>query len=187
MKKISFINLTILSTIFLFLSCSNDDTPAYIHDHEGIHEVIIQRTNLDGTNPIEYEFVEGNIMGDVITLTNGNTYNFEIIALNAHEEDGDHNLIQETIEAVEEHFFLYSKSNDLAIDLERTDDATSTRNDGTKIGVKTRITANAVSSGNLQFELKHQPTEVDDQANNNFGSSIGGATDLLAVFPVVVE
>ncbi|MDG4946072.1 hypothetical protein NMK71_06570 [Weeksellaceae bacterium KMM 9713] len=196
--------LSILLITFLFTSCSNDDIPEHIHDHEGIHELVIERTDLNGENPVHYEFIAGNNLGETIYLTSGQTYNFEIIALNGqdnHEHDEDqeehddhedhegdeHNILHETLEAVEEHFFLYAKSNSLNIDFERTDDAESTRNDGTKIGVKTRITALANSTGNLQIELKHQPTEVNDQANNNFGSSVGGATDMMAVFPIVVE
>lgn len=204
MKSIQYNILSILLITILFTSCSNDDIPEHIHDHEGIHELVIERTDLNGENPVQYVFIAGNNLGETIFLTSGQTYNFEIIALNGqnnHEHDEDHeehddnenhegeehNILHETLEAVEEHFFLYAKSNSLSIELERTDAAESTRNDGTKIGVKTRITALANSTGNLQIELKHQPTEVNDQANNNFGSSVGGATDMMAVFPIVVE
>lgn len=204
MKSIQYNLFSLLLITILFTSCSNDDIPEHIHDHEGIHELVIERTDLNGDNPIQYEFIAGNQLGETIVMTPGQTYNFEIIALNAqgehgHEDHDDHghddhghdenvhNILHETLEAVEEHFFLYAKSNSLSIELERTDTAESTRNDGTKIGVKTRITALANSTGNLQIELKHQPTEVNDQANNNFGSSVGGATDMMAVFPIVVE
>lgn len=205
MKSIQYNLFSLLFITILFTSCSNDDIPEHIHDHEGIHELVIERTDLNGDNPIQYEFIAGNQLGETIVMTPGQTYNFEIIALNAqgehgHEDHDDHghdehhehdenvhNILHETLEAVEEHFFLYAKSNSLSIELERTDAAESTRNDGTKIGVKTRITALANSTGNLQIELKHQPTEVNDQANNNFGSSVGGATDMMAVFPIVVE
>lgn len=205
MKSIQYNLFSLLLITILFTSCSNDDIPEHIHDHEGIHELVIERTDLNGDNPIQYEFIAGNQLGETIVMTPGQTYNFEIIALNAqgehgHEDHDDHghdehhehdenvhNILHETLEAVEEHFFLYAKSNSLSIELERTDAAESTRNDGTKIGVKTRITALANSTGNLQIELKHQPTEVNDQANNNFGSSVGGATDMMAVFPIVVE
>ncbi len=204
MKSIQYNILRILLITILFTSCNNDDIPEHIHDHEGIHELVIERTDLNGENPVQYVFRAGNNLGETIVLTSGQTYNFEIIALNGqdnHEHDEDHeehndnedhegdehNILHETLEAVEEHFFLYAKSNSLSIELERTDAAESTRNDGTKIGVKTRITALANSTGNLQIELKHQPTEVNDQANNNFGSSVGGATDMMAVFPIVVE
>lgn len=204
MKSIQYNLFSLLLITFFFTSCSNDDIPEHIHDHEGIHELVIERTDLNGDNPIQYEFIAGNQLGETIVMPPGQTYNFEIIALNAqgehgHEDHDDHghddhghdenvhNILHETLEAVEEHFFLYAKSNSLSIELERTDAAESTRNDGTKIGVKTRITALANSTGNLQIELKHQPTEVNDQANNNFGSSVGGATDMMAVFPIVVE
>lgn len=204
MKSIQYNLFSLLLITILFTSCSNDDIPEHIHDHEGIHELVIERTDLNGDNPIQYEFIAGNQLGETIVMTPGQTYNFEIIALNAqgehgHEDHDDHghddhghdenvhNILHETLEAVEEHFFLYAKSNSLSIELERTDAPESTRNDGTKIGVKTRITALASSTGNLQIELKHQPTEVNDQANNNFGSSVGGATDMMAVFPIVVE
>lgn len=204
MKSIQYNLFSLLLITFFFTSCSNDDIPEHIHDHEGIHELVIERTDLNGDNPIQYEFIAGNQLGETIVMPPGQTYNFEIIALNAQGEHGHddhdnhghddhghdenvHNILHETLEAVEEHFFLYAKSNSLSIELERTDAAESTRNDGTKIGVKTRITALANSTGNLQIELKHQPTEVNDQANNNFGSSVGGATDMMAVFPIVVE
>ena len=202
MNSIQYNIFSILLITLLFSACSNDDIPEYIHDHAGIHELVIERTNMNGDNPVQYKFIAGNNLGETIILSNGQTYNFEIIALNAQDEHGheehddhgheeedehEHNILHETLEAVEEHFFLYAKSNSLSIELERTDTAESTRNDGTKIGVKTRITALANSTGNLQIELKHQSTEVDDQANNNFGSSVGGATDVMAVFPIVVE
>lgn len=189
MNKLSYLKLMIFAFVPLFIGCNSDDTiPEYIHDHEGIHEFIIQQTNLDGSHPVQYEFVEGNSVGETIRMTSGETYNFEIIALNAHEDDGhEHNILPEVLEAVEEHFFVYAKSQALNLSLVRTDEAISTQNDGTKIGVKTQITANAISSGNLEITLKHQATEVDDLAHQQFGTAIGGATDVLVNFPVEIN
>lgn len=174
--------------IFLFvISCSNDDIPAHIHDHDAIHELVLEQTDVNGENPVRYEFIHGNPSGDLIQLVSGQTYNFEIIELNVEHDDHHHNIINEVLEAIEEHFFLYSKSSSLDIEMLRMDNDDAIQNDGTQIGLKTRITANAVSQGNLQIELKHQSSEMNDQANDNFGSVIGGATDVLAIFPVIIE
>lgn len=187
MQNNIYIKFGFLSVFLFLISCSNDDIPAHIHDHDAIEELILQRTDLNGENPIQYAFVHGNPTGDIIYLENGQSYDFEVIALNVAHDDHHHNIVHEVLEALEEHFFLYSKSNSLKLDLVRMDDTASTQNDGTKIGLKIRITANEISSGNFQIALKHQANEVDDQANDNFGNAIGGATDVEAIFQVIIE
>lgn len=187
MKNIIYKQLGLLSTLLFLVSCSNDDIPAHIHDHDAIHELVLQKTDINGENPVEYSFIHGNEVGDIIHLEAGQTYDFEIIELNVAHDDHYHNIIDEVLEAVDEHFFLYAKSNTLNIDLTRMDDAASTQNDGTKIGLKIRIHAHDISTGNFQIALKHQAAEVDDQANDNFGSTIGGATDVEAIFQVIIE
>ena len=187
MKNFIINNFALLAILLFLMSCSNDDIPVHIHDHDAIHELVLMQTDVNGENPVRYEFIHGNPTGDLIQLVSGQTYNFEIVELNVEHDNHYHNIINEVLEAIEEHFFLYSKSSSLDIELVRMDNEDAIQNDGTHIGLKTRITANTVSQGNLQIELKHQSSEINDQSNDNFGSVIGGATDVLAIFPVIIE
>ena len=170
-----------------FSCSSDDDNPVPIHDHEGIEELVIQQTASDGSTQ-SYTFVAGNENGETIEMTAGETYDFEIIELNAHEENGEeHNILSDVVDAIDEHFFLYEKTIDADFSLTRTDDATTTNADGVKIGITVEVAANTASSGLLTISLKHQSTTVSDSANNGFGSANGGATDVLARFPVTIN
>lgn len=189
MKKVQLLTFAFLTGAFTLSSCSNDDDPEHIHDHEGIEEVVITRTNADGSNPVEYVFELGHSAGMQISMDANTVYHFEITELNTHESDGhEQNLITEMTEAKDEHFFVFQKSNTLDfVSFIRTDGAETTRTDGNKLGVKFEITTGNASSGNFQIELKHQATSVDADANNGYGSAVGGATDMLAAYPVTVQ
>ncbi|MXV37840.1 hypothetical protein GO491_03975 [Flavobacteriaceae bacterium Ap0902] len=189
MKKTKILS-AVCATAILFTGCSSDDdTPEHIHDNEEIHEFIITQTDADGNNPMEYIFVAGDaISDDVITLRPNSTYNFEVTGMMSHgANDEEENIVGEIIEEKEEHFFVYEKTSSVDFSLIRTDDASTTRADGTKIGKKVQITTNNTGSGNLTITLKHEPTSVDDSANNNFGSSVGGSSDVVATYSVNIE
>lgn len=181
-NKFSILKKAILGiSVFAAVSCSKDD-PKQIHDHEGIHEVIISVTESGTTSTTTYEFVDGQTLGETITLKKGKTYDFEVTNLN---NDDDENIISEVVEEKDEHFFVYSTTlTDFVFT--RTDTDKTTRTNGAKLGVNTQLTVNKSQTGNLVIVLKHQATSVSDTANNNLGSSEGGATDVEVTFPVVV-
>ena len=188
MKKVQLLTFAFLTAALTLSSCSSDDdNPEHIHDHEGIEELVVTRTDADGSNPVEYIFEYGNAVGTDMNLSANTIYNFEITALNAHHDGEEENLIPEVIEAKDEHFFVFAKSNSLDFAaFSRTDDAVSTRTDGHELGIKFQVTTGNSSSGNFQVELKHQPTAVDANAQNGYGSATGGATDVLATYPVTI-
>lgn len=187
MKQFRILAIGLLTTGLFFSSCSNDDkTPEHIHDHDSIHEVELTVSNADGTNPKTYSFEHGKDFGDKIELEKAKTYKFEITAFEAHKDGGHVNIIKHIIEEKDEHFIVYNTAG-LDITLTREDDATTTRKDGNKLGIKTHVTGNKNASGIFMFELKHEPTSVDANANNQFGSATGGSTDVLAKFPMEIK
>lgn len=101
--------LSFILFIIIINSCNDDEIPAYIHDHAGIEEIIITRTNEDGSNPIEFTYSAENTGETEIILNTNEIYNFEITAINAHHNGEEENLLPEIIEAKDEHFFVFQK------------------------------------------------------------------------------
>ncbi|MDO5510513.1 MAG: hypothetical protein Q4F57_07435 [Weeksellaceae bacterium] len=181
MYKNIFLYATAAVIGFSSVACSNDDDhPAHIHDHDDIHELVIKISPEMGNQTETYSFHHDDQMGEMITLAPNTTYFLEISELNVQHNGNLENHLHEIIEHKDEHIFLYRSS--APISLERIDDATTTRTDGNQLGVKTRITTGDTSAGFLEIELKHNASSVSATDNNNMGSAIGGATDLLARF-----
>lgn len=173
----------IFSLFFLsFTACSDDDHPEHIHDHEDIHGIELSVMQEDGSNLQTYSFHHGENVIDMILLQPNQSYIFEITALLVQHGTEMENHLHEIIEHKNEHIFLYQTTASLS--LERIDDSSAIRSDGNPLGIKTRITTGSTSSGILQIELKHNSSNVSASANNNMGSAVGGATDLLATFGV---
>lgn len=197
MKNLKFLSMALLAATFTFTSCNNDDdNPEEIHDHDAIEEVVIEVKDADGNEVGDFEYEHEQESGTPITLNANTLYNFEVVGLlpeheegeEDHDHDDEHNLIHEVEEEKEEHFFVFMKENGLDItSLTRTDEAETTREDGTKLGVKFQIETGAASSGDFQLVLKHEPTTVDDAANDNYGSSTGGETDVEAVYTITIQ
>lgn len=167
-------------------ACNNDDdTPEQIEDHEGIEEVVLRFTATDGT-ATDYSFTSGQSTGETINLAVNSTYAMEVVELNGEEDGVEGNLIGEIVEEVEDHFFVYELA-DVTFGFTRTDSAETTREDGTLVGVKAQIVTSTAGSGTFKVILKHEPTSVDDSANNGLGSSEGGSTDVEATYPIVIE
>lgn len=198
MKNFKLLTMALLATTFTFTSCNNDDdNPTPIHDHDTIEEVVIEVTDASGEEVGDFEYVHEQDGGTPITLNANTVYNFEIVGLNPEHEEGDghdhdhgdeENLINEVKEEKEVHFFLYNKESGLNItSFTRTDEAETTREDGTKLGVKFQIETGAASTGNLQLQLKHESVSVDGTANNNYGSESGGETDVEATYTITIQ
>ena len=188
MKAIKFLSLGLLTAgSLIFTSCNNDDDkrPEHVEDHEEISQVEVTVTPKSGEG-VKYVFNDGEQEGQKITLEEGVDYTFEVTALNAKHDDHYHNEIGEILEEKEEHFFVY-QTNLTDYTFVREDTPSTTREDGSKLGLKVKLKVNKVQAGKyLSLELKHQPASVNPAANNGLGSVEGGATDISAKFPVEV-
>ena len=189
MKTVKFLSLSLLTAgSLIFTSCNSDDDdkrPEHVEDHGEISQVEVSVTPKDG-QVAKYIFTDGQSEGQKITLKEGTDYTFEVTALNVKHEDHYHNEIGEISEEKEEHFFVY-QTNLTDYTFVRDDAPSTTREDGSKLGLKVKLEVNKVQAGKyLSLELKHQPASVNQAANNGLGSVEGGATDISAKFPVEV-
>lgn len=187
-KTVKFLTLGLLAAgMFNLTACSSDDDdPVHIEDHESIEQMVVSVTPQQGGETLQYTYTNGEEQGQKITLVKGVPYVFEISAMNAKHDDHYENTISEILEEKEEHFFVY-QTDLVNYTFTRADEPTSTRADGTKVGLKVNLTVNEAQTGKkIGFELKHQPTKVNATDNNGLGSSTGGATDIAVKFPIDV-
>ena len=197
--KINYLNSNLMKNTKLFLSaffclmlitsCSNDDdNPAPVNEEELITNVTLTFTNNadaadvvvlasvapDGQDGTSTETVTGN-------FTSGAVYSLSLAITNASESPADDVLNDDIIPEADEHFFVYAVNG---INLTMTRDSGDVAGpDGNKLGVNTSWTAGAVSTGNVQITLVHEPTGADD--SNEFGSVTGGSEDLNITFSSV--
>lgn len=180
-------NVFLLAALsFTAVSCSNDDdNPEVIVDHEEISEVVIQVTNENSGDATSYTYRPG-LDTPTITVEKDVPYNFEITNFNAIDGDETENILEEIAEEKEEHFIVYNVTVPFS-SFERMDTEETTREDGTKVGVSVDVTYSEAGTGIYNFVLLHQPTTVDDDANDGQGSAEGGATDADVTYILEVE
>lgn len=201
--KITYLNLNSMKSIKFFMSaiiclaltntltsCSDDDDPDPVLEEEFITNLTLTFTNTaDATDAVVLfstapdGFEDGtsteNILG---TFTAGATYSLSLEILNEQEDPADDVLNDDIIPEADEHFFAYAVNG---INLTMTRDASDVAGpDGSKLGVNTTWVAGAISNGNLQIRLIHEPTTVDD--SDEFGSATGGSEDFNITWTGVV-
>jgi hypothetical protein len=183
-------NLKLLPVLFiaslLFIACSNDDdaTPLPVNEEEVITTLTVTLTPDDGGTPIELQ--TRDLDGDgpnapVITvlgnLNAGVTYNGNIILLNETVNPAE-NITTEVEEEAEEHQFFYT----IGDGLDATTTYTNFGGNGNPLGTQFTLITGAVSSGNITFTLRHEPTKP-----NTGLVDAGGETDVAATFNVIIE
>jgi hypothetical protein len=195
-KTMKFNYLNIINTTKLFVgalfcltlitSCSSDDdNPPPVNPEEIITNVTLTFTNNanaadivtlasvapDGQDGTSTETITGN-------FTSGATYTLDLAITNASETPADDVLNDDIIPEADEHFFTYAVNN---INLTMTRDGDDINGpNGSKLGVNTTWVAGAVSTGNVQIKLTHEPTSTDD--SSGFGTATGGSEDLNITF-----
>lgn len=177
MKKSNLFKNGILSILLMFLSCGKDNHDDHNHDHdeENITKVTYNITQNGKTN--SYSWEEGKTQ-PTISLTQG-TAEVSVQFFNEKEE-----VTPEIITEKNTHFIVYGFTNSKTIVLKRVDDASSTRTDGKKLGIKTSWTISADGTNDVNIKLIHEPSSVNDEGTGNYS---GGSTDVDATLKINVE
>ena len=183
MKSIKFFMSAIICQALTntLTSCSDDDDPDPVLEEEFITNLTLTFTNTaDATDSVVLfstapdGFEDGTSTENIVgTFSAGATYSLSLEILNEQEDPADDILNDDIIPEADEHFFAYAVNG---INLTMTRDASDIAGpDGSKLGVNTTWVAGAISNGNLQIRLIHEPTTVDD--SDEFGSATGGSED----------
>ncbi|WP_027379905.1 hypothetical protein [Chryseobacterium daeguense] len=181
--------LLFLSASLSITSCNRSDDEADDLPQEELSDVLLKVTDTSTGNSIVYDYQVNSTTNPNVQLTNGHTYNVEVIFKN-----GDEDATQEIKDAKDEHFLVYNFPNS-DITLTRTDDASSTRSDGNHVGLKTQWVVNTAvknssAPARLVLTLFHEPvtvTEASSVSGNGivYGAHTGGETDAEANYNII--
>ncbi|MBT8285068.1 MAG: type 1 periplasmic binding fold superfamily protein, partial [Flavobacteriaceae bacterium] len=174
----------LLTTGFLFASCSYNDNPVPVNEEEiittinvsmvpngGGDTITLQSRDLDGDGPnAPVVTISGNFVSNIV-------YGGAIVLLNETEAPAE-NITDELEEEDEEHQFFYTVSGGL----DATTDYANFDDDGNPLGTLFTLSTGAASTGNLGFTLRHEPTKP-----NTGLADAGGETDLVVTFSVTID
>ncbi len=181
--------LLFLSASFSVTSCNRSDDEADDLPQEELSDVLLKVTDASTGTSVVYDYQVNSTTNPNVKLTNGHTYNVEVIFKN-----GDEDATQEIRDAKDEHFLVYNFPNS-DVSLTRTDDASSTRADGKHVGLKTQwvvntAVKNASAPAQLVLTLYHEPTTVSEASSVSgngvvYGAHTGGETDAQANYNII--
>lgn len=170
-------------------SCNRSDDEADDLPQEELSDVLLKVTDEATGVPVVYDYQVNSTTNPNVKLINGHTYNVEVLFKN-----GDEDATQEIKDAKNEHFLVYNFPNS-DITLTRTDDESSTRGDGNRVGLKTRwvvntAVKNASAPSQLVLTLFHEPVTVSEASavSGNgviYGAHTGGETDAQANYNII--
>lgn len=174
--------ILILLISVLFISCNRADEDEDVLSQEDISNIILNvKDDLTGITTT-YNYTINSAANPEIKLTDGRSYSVDAVFLNGNEDE-----TQSIIEAKDEHFLIFNFQNSNVV-LERTDDASSTRSDGKRVGLSTKWQVNKAKNGTnpqLILTLIHDPFTTSEARNGNvFGSVEGGETDAMATYSI---
>jgi hypothetical protein len=165
-------------------SVTEDDIP-----QEDLTNIILNVKDVATGISTPYNYSMGAGGAQAIQLTDGKTYQ-----VTAEFKNGDEDATQEIKDAKDEHFLVFNFPNSDIV-LTRTDDASSTRADGKRVGLKTEWVVNKAiknpsATSQLIFTLYHEPASVteDSQVSGNgvvYGTQVGGETDAQANYNII--
>ncbi|KMQ65692.1 hypothetical protein ACM46_07415 [Chryseobacterium angstadtii] len=183
------LGLLFLTVSFSLTSCNRSDDEADDLPQEELSDVLLRVTDEATGTPVVYDYQVNSTTNPNVKLINGHTYNVEVIFKNGNED-----ATQEIIEAKNEHFLVYNFPNS-DITLTRTDEAGSTRDDGNRVGLKTKWVVNAAvknpaATSQLVLTLFHEPVTVSEASavSGNgviYGTHTGGETDAQANYNII--
>lgn len=190
-SKTSIFTLSLFLSLFsaIFISCNRSDDESDDLPQEELSDVLLKITDdNDGTiKTYDYQ-VNGSSLPN-IQLSNGHTYSVEVIFKN-----GDEDATQEIKDAKDEHFLIYNFPNSDII-MTREDDASTTRTDGNKVGLKTKWVVNTAiknssASAQLILTLYHESASVSENSATSgngtvYGTQTGGETDAQAIYNLI--
>ncbi|SHE66010.1 hypothetical protein [Chryseobacterium sp. OV279] len=183
------LGLLFLTVSFSLTSCNRSDDEADDLPQEELSDVLLRVTDEATGVPAVYDYQVNSTTNPNVKLINGHTYNVEVIFKNGNED-----ATQEIKDAKDEHFLVYNFPNS-DITLTRTDDASSTRGDGNRVGLKTKWVVNAAiknpsATSQLVLTLFHEPVTVSEASavSGNgviYGTHTGGETDAQANYNII--
>lgn len=178
-----FFKYIFLSTgIFILASCHRNDFEADDSPQEEITNILLNVTDTATNVTNTYNYSLGVTTNPVIKLEDGHTYSTSLIFLNGNSDE-----TESIKKAKNEHFLIYNFPNSEVL-LSRTDDESSTRADGKKVGLKTLIKVNKTTNGNnpqLIITLYHEPQTVSEEKNGtSWGMQTKGETDAYAIYRI---
>lgn len=172
--------LAFLLGLFILSSCHRDSLDVDVLPQEELSDIVLTTTDLDTKETTQYQYQVNSSTLPTIQLENGHSYDVSVVFLNGNE-----NVTQEIIDAKNEHFLIYNFPNS-NIELTRIDGAESTRDDGARVGLKTRWDVTEAVTGDapkLILTLYHEPKTVSEAKNGTeWGKQTGGETDAVATF-----
>lgn len=179
-KNIKYLLPVFLS--FIAISCSRADEDEDVLSQEDISNIILNVKD-DATGISQtYNYTVNSATNPMIRLTDGKSYTVETIFKNGNEDE------TASIKAAKDEHFLIFDFQGSVISLTRTDDESSTRSDGAKLGLITKwnvIKAVNSPSPQLVLTLIHDATSVNEAQNGTaFGTVEGGETDAMATFGI---
>jgi hypothetical protein len=190
MKK-QFFTYSIIALSFIFTACSDDDpTPVPVNEEELITtmtitlspepngtDIILKTIDTDGDGGNDPDVtVSGN-------LISGITYNGSIELLDESNPNDVENITEEVQEESDEHQFFYTVGSGLDVTTSYKDED----GNGLPIGVEFTLVANATSSGDLTFTLRHEPNKSAAGVASGDITNAGGETDITETFSISVE
>ena len=194
-KSIFLIPLLILALIFTGCSDDDDTTPEPVNEEElittmtvtlspvgGGSDIILKTVDMDGDGGNEPVISVNGVTGNEVSLTVGTSYEGSIELLNESEDPAE-DITEEVQEEAEEHQFFYITSSSLDVTTSYEDED----GDGNPIGVDFTLEANAASSGDLTFTLRHEPNKSAAGVSNGDITNAGGETDITETFSVTIE
>lgn len=187
-KKIRILAVAFAVSALALTSCNrNDEEADDLPQEELSNVVLVVKDVATGTSAsYDYQLQNKNQTIPTLKLEDGHTYDVSVNFMN-----GTANSNSEIQQAKDEHFLVYNFPN-ADISLTRTDDANSTRTDGTRVGLKTRwkvarAVKNSAAGSQLVLTLFHESktaSETSAVSGNGmvFGMQSGGETDAQAIY-----
>jgi hypothetical protein len=184
MKKISFLMLVFAAFSLLWFSCNKEEKvvapPA--PGNEFLTTVKLIATNAaDGTDVQTAKWVDLNPDGGTpdlsqatLNLRKNAVYNVEVLFLDETKNPVE-DITTEVRERANYHLVCYSPYSGLNLTIVRTDKDTNVP--ALELGLTTTFTTGAISAGNLEVSLHHQP-------NVKNGDCDRGSTDVEVNFSV---
>ncbi|GEQ86316.1 hypothetical protein ULMS_18240 [Patiriisocius marinistellae] len=182
MKNLKFIIPTILLSVLLINCSDDDDTPEPVNEEEVITTVIVNLVNGTNTVTLTSRDTDGDgpnppvetIVGE---MKSGTTYTGTVRFLNETETPSEE-ITDEVEEEDDEHQVFVIPSSGLNL----TSTATNNDGNGNPLGTKISVVTGAMSSGNLNITLRHEPNKPNDGTL----ADAGGETDVSVNFDVEI-
>ncbi|MBL7765966.1 MAG: hypothetical protein JNJ58_07740 [Chitinophagaceae bacterium] len=162
-------------------ACKKPVTPPNPNEEELITTLLMTFTDSAGVKPsttVAFKDPDGDggnnpTQWDTIKLAASTTYNMSLLLLDESKSPAD-TISNEVLAEASEHLFCFTISG-ANCQVKRTD------SDGTyEIGLQSKWTTGAISNGNAEVMLRHQPGTKD-------GTCTPGATDISLSFLMQIQ